>query len=416
MRKPHPAVITASATFCVLLCAAAIRATPSVLIVPLEQEFGWSRATISFAISVNLLLYGLMGPFCAAIAGRAGIRRTMGFAMGVLAAALFAAPYVRTSWQLVVVWGFFVGIGTGMAAIVIGAVVVTRWFHTHRGLAMGILTASTATGQLLFLPILAKAVESDGWRTAVRIVAVAAVAALGMAMLFVRESPAALGVPPFGATQIVPLEAASENAAALALRTLGRAAKREDFWFLAGTFFICGASTNGLIGTHLIPACVDHGIPEVRAAGLLATMGLFDLAGTTFSGWLTDRFDGRKLLFTYYALRGLSLVFLPRALSANAGLFVFAIFYGLDWIATVPPTMRLSTESFGSEGPIVFGWVVAMHQVGASVAALGAGVARTEFGDYQYAFVSAGALCLLAALLSLAVGRVRFATAAPAAP
>jgi predicted MFS family arabinose efflux permease len=296
-------------------------------------------------------------------------------------------------------------------------VVVTRWFEKHRGLAMGILTASTATGQLIFLPILAKAVESDGWRTAVRIVAFTALAALGMALFFVRESPAAAGIPAFGGTEVIPLEPPVENPARVALRTLGRAAKREDFWFLSSTFFICGASTNGLIGTHLIPACVDHGIPEDRAAGLLATMGLFDLAGTTMSGWFTDRFDGRKLLFTYYALRGVSLMFLPRVLEANAGLFIFAIFYGLDWIATVPPTMRLATESFGvAEGPIVFGWVVAMHQVGAGIAALGAGVARTAYGDYQFAFISAGALCLLAALLSLAVGRVRFATTAPATP
>jgi MFS family permease len=417
MRKLHPAVITAFATFCVLLCAAAIRATPGVLIVPLEQEFGWSRAIISFAISVNLLLYGLMGPFCAAIAGRIGVRRTLVYAMGILAVALFAAPYIHAPWQLVVLWGFFVGAGTGMAALVIGAVVVTRWFEKHRGLAMGILTASTATGQLIFLPILAKAVESDGWRTAVRIVAFTALAALGMALFFVRESPAAAGIPAFGGTEVIPLEPPVENPARVAMRTLGRAAKREDFWFLSSTFFICGASTNGLIGTHLIPACVDHGIPEVRAAGLLATMGLFDLAGTTMSGWFTDRFDGRKLLFTYYALRGVSLMFLPRVLEANAGLFIFAIFYGLDWIATVPPTMRLATESFGvAEGPIVFGWVVAMHQVGAGIAALGAGVARTAYGDYQFAFISAGALCLLAALLSLAVGRVRFATTAPATP
>ncbi|HEX4381455.1 MAG TPA: MFS transporter [Myxococcales bacterium] len=409
MRKPHPAFITAFATFCVLLCAAAIRATPGVLIVPLEQEFGWSRATISFAISINLLLYGLMGPFCAAIAARVGIRRTMATAMGLLALSLFAATYIHAPWQLVLIWGFCVGGGTGMAALVIGAVVVTRWFSKHRGLVMGMLTASTATGQLLFLPVLARAVESDGWRMAVRIVGIAALGAMTLALLFVRESPAAAGVPAFGDTEVRPIEPPAENPARVALRVLAKASRSEDFWLLSGTFFICGASTNGLIGTHLIPACVDHGIPEVRAAGLLAVMGIFDLAGTTFSGWLTDRFDGRKLLFTYYALRGLSLIFLPRALTAQSGLFIFAVFYGLDWIATVPPTMRLATESFGDEGPIVFGWIVAAHQVGAGIAALGAGLVRTSLGDYQLAFMSAGALCLIAALLALAVGRVRIA-------
>src|SRR5476649_2001727 len=408
MRKLHPAFVTAFATFCVLLCAAAIRATPGVLIVPLEHEFGWSRATISFAISVNLLLYGLMGPFCAAIAARIGIRRTMALAMGLLAASLFAATYMRASWQLVLIWGFCVGAGSGMVALVIGAVVVTRWFTKNRGLVMGMLTASTATGQLLFLPVLAKAVETDGWRAAVRIVGVVALAALSLALIFVRESPAELGLPAYGDTEVRPIVPPAENPARVALRALTRASRSTDFWLLSGTFFICGASTNGLIGTHLIPACFDHGIPEVRAAGLLATMVIFDLAATTASGWFTDRFDSRKLLFTYYALRGLALIFLQRALTAQSGLIVFAVFYGLDWIATVPPTMRLATESFGAaEGPIVFGWIVAAHQVGAGMAALGAGLIRTSLGDYQLAFMSAGALCFFAAALALAVGRVR---------
>jgi predicted MFS family arabinose efflux permease len=217
-------------------------------------------------------------------------------------------------------------------------------------------------------------------------------------------------VTPYGATEQPAPARRDGNPAQVAVRTLFRAARKEDFWLLAGTFFICGASTNGLVGTHLIPACVDHGIPEVRAAGLLATMGLFDLVGTTLSGWLTDRWDSRKLLFAYYGLRGLSLIFLPQALTAGSGLLVFAVFYGLDWIATVPPTLRLATEAFGKEdGPVVFGWVVAAHQVGASVAALGAGLIRTVLGDYQVAFLISGTLCLVAALLSLGVGRIRIA-------
>jgi MFS family permease len=378
--------------------------------VPFEREFGWSRATISAAISVNLLLYGLMGPFCAAIANRIGVRRTMAIAMSILAAALLLATTIAAPWHLVLLWGFLVGTGTGMVALVLGAVVVTRWFSKRRGLVMGALTASTATGQLIFLPLLARVAETDGWRWAVRIVALAAVAAVVVAVLLVRESPAELGVAPYGATE-APAPARREgNPAQVAVRTLFRSARNEDFWLLAGTFFICGASTNGLIGTHLIPACVDHGIPEVRAAGLLATMGLFDLVGTTLSGWLTDRWDSRKLLFTYYGLRGLSLIFLPQALTAGSGLLVFAVFYGLDWIATVPPTLRLATEAFGKEdGPVVFGWVVAAHQVGAGVAALGAGLIRTVLGDYQIAFLISGALCLIAALLSLGVGRIRIA-------
>ena len=410
MKRIHPAWGVAGATFLVLLIAAAIRATASVLIIPFEREFGWSRATISAAISVNLLLYGLMGPFCAAIAARIGVRRTMVFAMSLLSVALFAATSIHRPWHLVVVWGFFVGIGSGMTALVLGAVVVNRWFSKHRGLVMGALTASTATGQLLFLPLLAHVAETDGWRWAVRIVAGAALLAVLLALLFVRESPAKLGVPAYGETEVKEPPRTLGNPALLALRSLARAAKSEDFWLLSGTFFICGASTNGLIGTHLIPACVDHGIPEVRAAGLLATMGLFDLFGTTLSGWLTDRWDSRRLLFTYYGLRGLSLIFLPQALTAGSGLLVFAVFYGLDWIATVPPTVRLTSEAFGKdEGPIVFGWIVAAHQVGAGAAALGAGILRTTTGDYQLAFMASGALCLVAALLALAVGRVKLA-------
>ncbi len=410
MKRIHPAWGVAIATFLVLLTAAAIRATASVLIVPFEQEFGWTRATISAAISVNLLLYGLMGPFCAAIAGRIGIRRTMVLAMALLAGTLFCATSIRSPWHLVALWGFGIGTGTGMTAVVLGAVVVNRWFTKHRGLVMGALTASTATGQLLFLPLLAHVAETDGWRWSVRIVASAALVGVLLSLLLVRESPAALGVPAYGDTEVKEPLRSARNPALVAVQSLARASKSEDFWMLSATFFICGASTNGLIGTHLIPACVDHGIPEVRAAGLLATMGIFDLFGTTLSGWLSDRWDSRRLLFAYYGLRGLSLIFLPQALTAGSGLLVFAVFYGLDWIATVPPTVRLATEAFGKdEGPIVFGWIVAAHQVGAGTAALGAGLLRTSLGDYQLAFTISGALCLIAAVLALGVGRVKLA-------
>ncbi|HEX8910293.1 MAG TPA: MFS transporter [Anaeromyxobacteraceae bacterium] len=415
-RRLHYGWFVVGATFVVLLVSAAIRATPGVLIVPLEHDFGWSRATISAAISVNLLLYGLMGPFCAAVAERIGVRRTMGLAMGVLAASLLLATSMRQPWHLVVLWGVLIGTGTGMAAMVIGAAVVTRWFSRHRGLVLGALTASTATGQLLFLPLLARVAEDDGWRSALRIVALAAVGAAGIALLLVRESPAAIGLRPYGALEGEPVAPRrAGNPALLAVRTLARASRSRDFWLLAGTFFVCGASTNGLIGTHLIPACMDHGMPEVRAAGLLATMGIFDLFGTTISGWLTDRWDSRRLLFAYYGLRGLSLIFLPDALvTAGTGLSVFTVFYGLDWIATVPPTVRLATDAFGAEdAPIVFGWVFAAHQVGAGLAALGAGVVRTTLGDYHYAFVASGTICLVAALMSLFVNRRRARAVAP---
>jgi MFS family permease len=406
-RRLHYGWYVFAATFAVLLVAAAVRATPGVVIVPLEHEFGWSRATISGAISVNLLLYGLMGPFTAALVERFGLRRTAALAMAILAVALLLATGMRHAWQLVLLWGLLVGAGSGMAATVLAAVVVTRWFHTRRGLVMGALTASTATGQLLFLPLLARLTEDSGWRSAIRLVAGAALLLAPLALGVLRESPESVGLLPYGATAPVPPAPRRGNPIAVAFSTLGRAARRRDFWLLAGTFFVCGASTNGLVGTHLIPACLDHGIPEVRAAGLLAVMGMFDLVGTTGSGWLTDRWDSRRLLFAYYALRGLSLIFLPDALHhAGAGLNVFSVFYGLDWIATVPPTVKLATDAFGKDdAPIVYGWVFAAHQVGAGIAALGAGIIRTSLGDYRLAFVTSGMLCLFAALLALAIGR-----------
>ncbi len=410
MRKPmlHYAWIVVAITFVVLMAGAGIRATPGVLIVPLEHEFGWTRATTSSAVSLGLLLYGLTGPFCAAIAQRVGIRRTMAGALTVLASSVLLATRIREPWQLVLLWGLFVGTGTGMVATVMGAVIVNRWFSARRGLVLGALTASTATGQLVFLPILATLAEHTGWRAALYLVGVAALATIPLVLLFVRESPAAVGLAPFGAAEGAPVEVPRQgNPAAAAVRTLGRAARHRDFWLLAGTFFVCGASTNGLIGTHLIPACMDHGIPEVRAAGILAAMGIFDLFGTTGSGWLSDRWDNRKLLFTYYFLRGLSLIFLPDALHHQGSeLSMFTVFYGLDWIATVPPTVKLATDAFGKDdGPVVFGWIMAAHQVGAGAAALGAGIIRTEMGAYRPAFLLSGGLCLLAALLALAIGR-----------
>lgn len=406
-RRLHYGWYVFAATFAVLLVAAAVRATPGVVIVPLEHEFGWSRATISGAISVNLLLYGLMGPFTAALVERFGLRRTAALAMALLAGALLLATGMRHVWQLVLLWGLLVGAGSGMAATVLAAAVVTRWFHTRRGLVMGALTASTATGQLLFLPVLARLTEDAGWRSAIRLVAAAALLLAPVALLVLRESPAAVGLLPYGATAPVPQASRRGNPITVAFTTLGRAARRLDFWLLAGTFFVCGASTNGLVGTHLIPACLDHGIPEVRAAALLAMMGMFDLVGTTASGWLTDRWDSRRLLFTYYALRGLSLIFLPEALmNAGTGLNVFSVFYGLDWIATVPPTVKLATDAFGKDdAPIVYGWVFAAHQVGAGAVALGAGIIRTTLGDYRVAFEASGMLCLAAALLAMGIGR-----------
>ena len=407
-RRIHYAWVVLAATFVTLLASAGVRAVPSVLIIPLEQEFGWSRATISFAVSVNILLYGLMGPFAGALLQRFGLRRTTIVAMSLLAASVALATQITTPWQLVVLWGVVVGVATGMVAIVLGATVVNRWFVDRRGLALGILTASTATGQLVFLPMLASVIEHRGWRSAVLVVAGAAALTIIIVALFMRDRPEDVGSAPFGgAPSSGPAARPSANPALVALVALRDGSRSRDFWLLFATFFICGASTNGLIGTHLIPAAHDHGIPEVRAAALLALMGIFDLIGTTGSGWLTDRWDSRVLLAGYYGLRGLSLMFLPFALAGTTmGLLAFAVWYGLDWIATVPPTVKLATDAFGKErAPIMFGWIAAGHQLGAAVTAFSAGWIRSTMGDYQMAFFASGALCLVAAGLALVVGR-----------
>jgi len=404
----HYAWVVLLVTFFVLICAAGVRATPSILILPLEAEFGWSRATISLVVTVNLVLYGAMGPFSAAIMQRFGIRRTVLASLILLAASVLLAAHVKSPWQLMLAWGLGVGIATGNTAMVLGATIVSRWFERQRGLVMGILTASTATGQLVFLPLLAWVVEHRGWRTVTFILGAAIAAAVVIVALFLRDHPRNLGLVPYGADpKSKPPPAAVGNPFSNALRALQSAAKLRDFWLLSASFFVCGASTNGLVGTHLVPACHDHGIPEVKAAGLLAMMGIFDLIGTTGSGWLSDRFDARKLLFMYYGVRGLALLYLPLAFGDQVfGLPFFAMLYGLDWIATVPPTVKLTTDAVGpNDAPIVFGWIVAVHQVGAGLGALGAGTIRTMMTTYTPAWISAGSLCLLTAGLVLFIGR-----------
>lgn len=400
MRRRHYAWTVAAVTFVVLLVAAGIRSTPGVLIVPLEQEFGWSRAAISAAIAINLVLYGLIGPFAAAVIDRFGVRRTLGAALLALATGVGLTAFMQHRWQLALLWGVVVGTGTGFTAIVLGATLVNRWFTARRGLVLGVLSASTATGQLVFLPALAALATEYGWRAPVLVMAGLALAIAPVVVFFIRDYPADVGVAPFGGTEHDAVRApGGVNPAHAALAGLRDGLRSRWFWLLAGTFFICGASTNGLVGTHLIPACVDHGIPMVAAAGLLAAMGVFDLVGTTASGWLTDRWDSRKLLGWYYGLRGLSLFALPVALAGpEPARWTFAVFYGLDWVATVPPTARLAADAFGKERVgIMFGWIVAAHQLGAATAAWGAGTVRSELGGYEAAFVGAGVLCIASA-------------------
>ena len=324
----HYAWVVAGLAFLTLLAAVAIRATPSVLIVPLEQAFGWSSGTISLAIAVNIVLYGLMGPFSGALMQRFGIRRTVLLALTLLAASVGASSFMTQPWQLVLSWGIAVGLGSGVTALVLGATIVNRWFAERQGLVMCLITASTATGLLVFLPMLAAVADKDGWRPVVWIAAAVAAAMIPIVALLLPESPAAIGVRRYGAATEDEMAATTRsNPLGLALSALGRASRSTGFWLLFASFFICGASTNGLIGTHLISYCIDHGMPAVEGATLLAAMGIFDIVGTTGSGWLSDRYDSRWLLFWYYGLRGLSLLYLPYSGFSLSGLSFFAVFF-----------------------------------------------------------------------------------------
>ena len=395
----HAATVTA-VTFLALLVAAGLRSAPALLLVPVQFHFGWSLANLSFTAALGILFYGLVGPFAATLMLSFGIRRTMAAGLALMAAGTFASLWMTQSWQYLLSWGVVSGIGSGAVAPVLGAAVVNRWFARRQGLIMGLLSASTATGALVFLPFLAWLSSTGAWQPVVLAVTLACLVLIPIVALTVPERPADIGTTRFGETAdsapAVPVRQA--GSAGLAISVLFKAARRPIFWLLFGTFFVCGLTTNGLIGTHLIAYCGDHGIAPVAAAGLLSLMGLFDLVGTTASGWLTDRYNPRLLLVFYYGIRGLSLLALP-FLDFNAtSLALFAIFYGLDWIATVPPTVKLTNEAFGEgEATIVFGWVQTGHQLGAAVAAFGAGLIRQETGTYLPAFLISGAFGLLAA-------------------
>jgi MFS family permease len=421
-RRLHPAWYVAAVAFVALIGAAGFRATPSVMLQPLHSEFGWSLGTISAAVSVNLLLYGLTAPFAAALMEKFGMRRVVAVALLLVSAGSGLTVFMQASWQLILCWGVLVGLGTGSMALGFVAIVANRWFVQRRGLVTGVLTAGGATGQLIFLPLLARLTGEHGWRTSALIVAFAALAVVPMVWWRMRDRPADLGVTAYGAgpSDIASLPDISPGGAVRrALSALRTAARTRPFWLLVGGFAICGATTNGLVGTHFIPAAHDHGMGETTAASLLALVGLFDIAGTIASGWLTDRVDSRLLLGAYYGLRGLSLLVLPSLFAATAhpSMLVFILFYGLDWVATVPPTVALCREYFGTSGAVVFGWVFASHQFGAAIAASAAGLVRDRLGDYDIAWYGAGALAMLASLLSLMLlaGR-RIKDTGPAGP
>ncbi|MDG4859307.1 MFS transporter [Streptomyces sp. T-3] len=403
--RRHPWTIAATAALAIIT-AGAFTTLGGLLVTPLHRDFGWSRSTIGAAMAVNMVVYGATAPFAAALMDRLGMRRVVTGALALVATGAAGTTTVLSApWQLVLFWGVFVGLGSGAVSMAFAATVTERWFVARRGLVAGLLTAASVLGQFVFLPLLSHLTDGPGWRTAGLVLALAAAVAAPLTYAFLRDHPADLGQTPYGAGEFTPKPAPVPGTARRTLHTLRRAARTGPFWLLAGLFAICGASTNGVMWTHFTPAAHDHGMAVTAAASLLALIGIFNVAGTVASGWATDRYDARRLLAGYFALRGLSLLVLPLLLAAGPGapLIAFVVVFGLLDVATVPPTIALARAHFGVDGAIVFGWVNAAHQVGAGLAALLGGVARDAFGSYDQMWAGVGALCAAAALLALVV-------------
>jgi MFS family permease len=407
--RVHYAWIVLAVMFTSTLAGVGVRAAPGVMIVPLEHAFGWDVSTISGAVSLNIILLGATGPFMTGLTQIVGLKRTVMLCLGLLMAGTGVSTFMTAPWQLFLTWGLMVGIGSGAGAVGMAAAITNRWFVRRAGFAMGLLTAANAAGQLIFLPLLALLAEHYGWRAVAICVTLAVATVLPIVAIMLPESPARLGIGPFGSTAMQPPgadHAAGSNPFAVAINALARGARSLDFWLLCVTFGICGFSTNGLINTHLIAYCADHGIAEVNGASILAVIGVFSLIGSTLSGWMCDWFNPRILLFWYYGLRGLSLVLVPFTSFDPISLSVFAVFYGLDWVATGPATFALTNEIFGRrDSPVIVAWIFAAHQMGGALAAFGAGEVRSMAGSYLLAFVASGAACLLASVLVLRITR-----------
>ena len=405
--RVHYAWIVLAVMFSATLAGVGVRAAPGVMIIPLERAFGWNVATISGAVSLNIILMGATGPFLTGLIDVVGLKRTIIGCMIVLVAGTGLSNFMTSPWQLFLTWGLMVGIGSGASAVGMAAAVANRWFVRRNGLAMGLLTAANAAGQLIFLPALAMLAGRYGWRGVSVTVTLVIAAAVPVVALLLPESPADVGLGPFGGEPApTRLPRHLGNPFAAAVGALSRASHSMDFWLLTASFAVCGLSTNGLINTHLIAYCADRGISQIAGADILAALGVFSLIGATASGWMCDRFNPRILLFWYYGLRGLSLIVIPFTQFDAVSLSIFSVFYGLDWVATGPATFALANEVFGRrDTPVIIAWIFAGHQIGGALAAFGAGAVRSLTGDYLLAFLTSGLACLLASLLVLRVTR-----------
>ncbi|WHY69423.1 MFS transporter [Neobacillus sp. SuZ13] len=408
MKRIHYSWYILVITFFSIIVAGIVMSSSGVFIDPLENEFGWDRSIIALAFAISLFLYGISGPFMAALLEVIGLKKMMIVSMATLLTGIILTLMMNQSWHMILIWGVIIGLGASLFLTVVSPYVANHWFEKRRGLAVGILTASTATGQLILLPVLAAIIENYSWRWAIALFMILSFIMLIIILLFMKNTPKDVGILPYGLEKETQVSNKGEkkNPIVLAFNGLFEAVKVKEFWLLAGSFFICGLSTSGLIGTHFVSYCISFGIPLVTAASFLSFMGIFNLVGTTLSGWLSDRFDNRWLLFWYYGLRGASLVLLPFALNEGSTtmLVFFTVFYGLDWIATVPPTISISRQIFGTtKSGIIYGWIFASHQVGAAVAAYGGGLVYKFFNTYTWAFFSAGMFCLLASLFVIII-------------
>ncbi|MFR9800597.1 MFS transporter [Streptomyces sp. MS06] len=401
----HRAWVIAVVAGAAIVTAGAFTTVPGLLITPLHQEYAWDRGQIALAASVNMVLFGFTAPFAAALMERAGIRRVVVGALLLVTVGALLTSVMASPWQLVLYWGVLVGLGSGCLTMTFAALITGRWFARRRGLVTGALSASSHLGQLVFLPLLAWAVDRYDWQPPVVTLALVALVVCALVALLLRDHPADIGARPYGGGQFVPKPAPVQGAARRSVKVLSNAARTGTFWLLAGMFIICGASTNGIMWSNWVPAAHDHGMHATIAASLLSLIGVFSSLGAVLSGWLTDRVDPRRLLVVYFTVRALTLLALPHVLTASVQppLIAFCVVYGLVDVATVPPVIALSQRAYGDDGPIVFGWANSAHQLGAGTSAFLGAEARDLFGTYNVVWPALSVVCLVAALMALTV-------------
>ncbi len=404
-------------SFLATLNSAGIRSALPVFINPLEAEFGWSRLSISWAGGISLLLFGVGAPLTGWLLDRFGPRWVMLVGLTLLGAGVAATTLMQELWHLILLWGLVIGIGAAGMSSVLAASIAHRWFVARRGLALGILSGASSTGQLIFIPLLMMVVVASGWRAAALIMVAVSLCMIALIGFGMRNAPSDVGLEAYGSEIEGPPGAGKGASLARSLGSttamrgqaapppvsIRHAVKHSTFWLLCGSYFVCGGTSSGLIGLHLIPHAIERGIPQVTAAWTVGVMGAMNLVGTLLSGWLTDRMDSRKLLAAVYVLRGISLFILPYVTNFS-GLFIFAIIYGLDWFATVPPSIYLTGETFGNQSiGRIYGWIFLAHQLGAFVSAIGAGTIFDWAGRYEPAFIIGGVMGLAAAVMALSI-------------